>query len=981
MIGAITEGLAFDGSTYKKSSLGGSETAFTMMMQHLAKRGHEVFAFTKCENPGNHDGVIYEDVTRFETVSPTFEWDVLFIYRHYAWAIRPSHARLRILVNHDIMVPEGKSQFMANLWQTDMLFNLSEYHKEQYCESLPELRDHIWVTKNGIDIATINKTTKNCKKNMKKFIWGSRPERGLDVLLKDIWPRLHQADPQRELYIAGYDLGKGLRLPEHMLNFYEYTDHLVETTPGVVRLGPQKKEGWYKHMAESALMLYPTNFAEIFCINAVESQACNTPVVTTMDFSLRETVGQKRCLVMGNNTSKDYQDTYIDRVEFLLSNLDTYKQVQQTGQKHIQQYDWPVVALEWEEKLLQTFEKRYQNNKHWVFKSLLYNSDVLLARQMAEEAGMQEELEEATAIIDRAMTMKDEYAGDDPEVLLTVSSDLTRIARVPILAAEITPDIHTLLEIGCHFGEHSIGCSNIHPHLKAIATDFSPACIHQAQNFVDQVAKHPENIELRVRDWRDALDPDEPRVDAVFAGEVMEHVDDPYAFIDTLESYVKPGGKIIFTVPQGPWEAWGLKNKLDYVEGENRFHLSDFRFRDIHEVFSKKRDMRFFCAPKDISGRGELVGNWVIVYTAAASPTGRIDPRRKFLTTRPYRGISTCIIVGNEEANIQRCLESVKDFSDEMLVIGTPSCKDASLEIAVQCGASVGRVGGDHPDTPEELIKKFGPGDFGFWRNASIESAQYPWILWLDADEVLTGGQGMFKYLNSPVFNGYVIRQHHLCIDMSGVVPDVPIRLFKNGEGYRFYGCIHEHCQINMNDPISPAYQLEDVNLAHFGYITEQHRRHKCYQRNLNLLLKDRVLNPDRTLGWILLQRDYHNFISLRLEESKGQIDEDIVKWLQSIYGIHREHFLGKESNIYYKLSYVLYQKALAMMGQEGIPLDGVGSRVPFEVGLWLGGGVGGITTDTTNGVAPKRVWFADKEEYQQFLDKMSTSLMGALQL
>lgn len=1131
LIGAITEGLEFDGGTIYKEALGGSESAFVFMMRELAKRGHEVHAFTKCPEPGNYDGVGYHKIQEFNNLAGIFEFDVLFVYRHYGWLTRPNHAKQRVLVNHDILTPESKMHLMGSLWQTDLIFNLSEYHKRQYCDLLPRLEPHIWATSNGIDLPAIDQATRGVKRDKKKFVYGSRPERGLDVLLRDIWPKLYEADPERRLHIAGYG-SKGIEFPEEVKALYAHIDALIEQTPGVVRAGQLPKPEWYKLLASSALYLYPSAFQEIFFISGAESQACRTPVICTDDFALPETIASEFCRIPGKHASLEYQEKFIQKVETLLSDDILCGNIQRNGRKHAEKYDWGLTAKSWEEKVLSYFEERFQKNKHWVFRQLLFNSDILAAKELARQEGMPEELAEAEAILDRARSYKDEYAADDPEVLTKVSPDFTDLSRVPTIAPYLK-DAKTLLEIGCHYAEHSIGLSNLYPELKVLATDFSPACIQQAMIFRETVARHPKNVSLRVAGWEEALLPDEPRVDAVFAGEILEHVEDPYGFIGKIESYVKPSGIVIFTLPSGPWEADSLRSPARFRPEDNRFHISNFEFRDVGDLFSRKKEFTFSYCPNGITKRGELVGNWVMAYRADASPTGEIDLRRKFLTTRPYPGVSACLIVGDEEDNIRRCLKSIKDVVDEIIIMGTPACQDRTLEIASEVTDRLFITTSDPLDRDPKILQQCGPGDFGFWRNESIKPARYPWIFWIDADEVLTGGQGMKKYLAGEIFNGFVIRQHHLTIDIppGNLVPDVPVRLFRNFRGFSFYGCVsgdtlvdcprdmdkhpdgipirelegrpdlwvytchdqgergkafpgrraqwvektrelaavmlltwrnsgrgvagelvatpehpvllesgqyarmdelktgmllqgfnsrlsppwqthevvavshyghqdvynmevegvhnfvaneivvhnclHEHAMESLNQPIDPAFQLEDVNIAHFGYITEAHRREKCYQRNLKLLMKDRLVYPDRTLGLILLQRDYLNFVSLGLEETQGQFSERIIHWLQGVCAIHRQKFQDP-TDIYWKLSYALYQQALRWLGLARMPVAGCPTP-PFEVGLWLGGSIGGLNMEVGEGVAPSRKWFADVQEYQVHLQEMQERLVSVL--
>lgn len=86
--------------------------------------------------------------------------------------------------------------------------------------------------------------------------------------------------------------------------------------------------------------------------------------------------------------------------------------------------------------------------------------------------------------------------------------------------------------------------------------------------------------------------------------------------------------------------------------------------------------------------------------------------------------ITTTVITYNEEANIRRCLESVKSFSDEIVVVDSHST-DRTPEIARDCGA--------------RLIDRDWPG-YGEQRQFALEQASNDWVLSLDADEVVTPG-------------------------------------------------------------------------------------------------------------------------------------------------------------------------------------------------------------------------------------------------
>ena len=84
--------------------------------------------------------------------------------------------------------------------------------------------------------------------------------------------------------------------------------------------------------------------------------------------------------------------------------------------------------------------------------------------------------------------------------------------------------------------------------------------------------------------------------------------------------------------------------------------------------------------------------------------------------------LSLSMIVRDEEQKLGTCLESVKGFCDELVVVDTGST-DNTIAIAKEAGARV-----------EEIEW---PGDFTPARNKALEFVSGDWVLVLDADEQL----------------------------------------------------------------------------------------------------------------------------------------------------------------------------------------------------------------------------------------------------
>lgn len=84
--------------------------------------------------------------------------------------------------------------------------------------------------------------------------------------------------------------------------------------------------------------------------------------------------------------------------------------------------------------------------------------------------------------------------------------------------------------------------------------------------------------------------------------------------------------------------------------------------------------------------------------------------------------ISLCMIVKNEEMCLARCLNCVKDIVDEIVIVDTGST-DNTKEIAYQFTDKV---------YDYEWIDNFSGA-----RNFSFSKATKPYMMWLDADDIL----------------------------------------------------------------------------------------------------------------------------------------------------------------------------------------------------------------------------------------------------
>lgn len=150
--------------------------------------------------------------------------------------------------------------------------------------------------------------------------------------------------------------------------------------------------------------------------------------------------------------------------------------------------------------------------------------------------------------------------------------------------------------------------------------------------------------------------------------------------------------------------------------------------------------------------------------------------------------VSAAIATFNEKSNIEKCIKSLKQFADEIVVVDGNST-DGTGEIARKLGAKV--IG----TTNKQM--------FHINKNVAIENCTGDWIFLIDADERVTPelAQEIKKKVNqNPTQNGFWVKRANwflgAFIKKGGTYPDPVIRLFKNGKGILPQETVHEQVQI-----------------------------------------------------------------------------------------------------------------------------------------------------------------------------------------
>lgn len=347
-IAFYTGGYSFHGGTLGEKGLGGSESALIYIASALAAKGIRVRVFCNCEQPGTYDGVRYDDLVDFHIYRKLYKLPVLISSR----SLRPFkvdlQTQLRILwIHDDVNVPFLEGEYPARL-PIDRIFAISHWQRDVWSRHFHIPVEHFSLTRNGVDLEMFKPGK---ERNRHRLIYVSRPDRGLDVLLK-LFPYIRQRVPEAELHIYTYCL------PDDKSD-----DSIWQMTqqPGVYVRGSLPKAALAAEMSLARLMVYPSTWRETSCIAAIESQASGTPVVTSTLAALPETVldNVSGRLIPGDPHTSEFERRFVEAVVDLLNNDAAWQRLSQGARSRIEQfYDWDIIANEWWRELQKMLDAR-----------------------------------------------------------------------------------------------------------------------------------------------------------------------------------------------------------------------------------------------------------------------------------------------------------------------------------------------------------------------------------------------------------------------------------------------------------------------------------------------------------------------------------------------------------------------------------------------------------------------------------------------
>jgi ADP-heptose:LPS heptosyltransferase/glycosyltransferase involved in cell wall biosynthesis/2-polyprenyl-3-methyl-5-hydroxy-6-metoxy-1,4-benzoquinol methylase len=265
---------------------------------------------------------------------------------------------------------------------------------------------------------------------------------------------------------------------------------------------------------------------------------------------------------------------------------------------------------------------------------------------------------------------------------------------------------------------------------------------------------------------------------------VMEHMYQPVEALKKMKELLTPDGMLFLRLPDHGVS--GFERDCD------EYHYSIHPF--FHSIYSL---LELLVQGKDL---------FKIEWTEPMTGTGQRNLILRPITKKPSMWCG--MIVKNEERDLPKCLDTIKDVVDGLVLVDTGST-DKTLDVAntVWKKPLITEVYTDASKQDEA-------GDWKLWnfskaRNRFVsiidDMPDVDYILWMDADDTLITPESLRRaiYLDQPtVFAVYM---------EAGGIKWLHHRIFKTKHGIDFTGWIHEY----LNFGPAPSFTLADSIIHH----------------------------------------------------------------------------------------------------------------------------------------------------------------------
>jgi len=320
-------------------ALGGSETWLVQISKEFSYRGHvDVYCNIKQDYYRVNDNLVFINANKFLLhknhydfiiLNRFFEKDGINYIRYIKANQMAKHVYIQmhdlsfLVDDHLLPIGEDVNKFSLNDDFVTVV-TLNEWHLNNLLSQYKSLvRKPIYIP-NGLDLSLFKE---NNEPRDNRILWSSCAERGLDILINDIYPIV-----KAQIHDFGVDIA----------SYNEYK--AVDTDKDVQYLGRLSKEELYKEQSKHKVWFYPGTFAETFCITMLENIINGAQVVSPFTYGTRATIKYADSIGMKN---KFEGETYKQAVQEAANKIIEILKTDGTRPKIYNEYIVPMIKREY----------------------------------------------------------------------------------------------------------------------------------------------------------------------------------------------------------------------------------------------------------------------------------------------------------------------------------------------------------------------------------------------------------------------------------------------------------------------------------------------------------------------------------------------------------------------------------------------------------------------------------------------------------
>lgn len=279
-------------------ALGGSETWLMQISKEFVNNGIEVDLYCNTKENFQFNGVNFIWDKAFIGTQEKYDFVILnrFFEKYsinYIEMIKTNNIAKHVYIQiHDLsfILEEGLLPINTDVSKYNLcsdfvtIVTLNEWHKNNLIAQYPLLyamNVDIVCIPNGVDLSLFKEH--NFERD-NRILWSSCAERGLDILMNDVYPLVKKEIPDFGVDVAGYNDLSG-----------------IETKGKDIKvLGRLTKEQLYEEMSKHKVWFYPGTFAETFCVTMLEQFLSGAQIVSPFTYGMRPTIGYADSIKMEN---------------------------------------------------------------------------------------------------------------------------------------------------------------------------------------------------------------------------------------------------------------------------------------------------------------------------------------------------------------------------------------------------------------------------------------------------------------------------------------------------------------------------------------------------------------------------------------------------------------------------------------------------------------------------------------------------------